>query len=160
MTTARTLSATHHASETDARRAPGSPAARILVTVAAVTTMLGAYVADFNATHIYNPTWPPHAKFHNAQTMLLATALGACALVYAWRRAATTTHVRTAILFASLYWFTSAGSIAFPGTAWTDPDRAGQGLVLGVPVAAAIGFVELALLGAALVLSRAQRAAD
>lgn len=139
--------------------ARGAFAARIVVTVSAVVTMVGAYLADFNVTHIYNPTWPPHAKFHNAQTMLLATALGACALVYAWRRDPTGTHLRTGILFASLYWLTNAGSITFPGTHWTDPDRAGTGLLLGLPMAAVIGAVQLGLLGVALVISRPRRRA-
>ena len=134
--------------------ARGSLAARIVVSVSAAVTMFGAYIADFNVTHIYNPHWPPHAKFHNAQTMLLATSLGACALFYAWRRDSTGTHLRTAILFASLYWFTNLGSITFPGTDWTDPDRAGTGLLLGFPAAAVIGVVQLGILGVALLVSR------
>jgi hypothetical protein len=129
-------------------------AARILVSMSAAFTMVGAYVADFNETHLFNPRWPPHARFHNAQTMLLATALGACALLYTWRRDPNATHLRTAILFASLYWITNAGSITFPGTAWTDPEHAGQGQLLGLPAALVIGVMQLGLLAAALVMSR------
>jgi hypothetical protein len=73
---------------------------------------------------------------------------------YAWRRDATSSHLRTGILFASLYWFSNAGAILFPGTAWADPERAGEGLILGFPGAAVIGVVELLLLGVALLLSR------
>ena len=135
----------------------GAFAARILVRFSALVTMSGAYLADFNATHLLNPRWPPHARFHNAQTMLLATALSVSALVYSWRRDPTGTHLRTAILFASLYWFTNAGSITFPGTAWVDPEFAGRGEVLGFPGAAVIGAVQLVLLGVALVASRPQR---
>ncbi len=41
----------------------------------------GGYIADavipFTAKqHIHNPRWPPHAKFHNGQTMLLGIGLG------------------------------------------------------------------------------------
>ncbi len=43
-------------------------------------------LADWNATHIYNPLWPPHAKFHNAQTMTIAVLLGVSGLVFLWRR--------------------------------------------------------------------------
>ena len=63
-------------------------------------------------------------------------------------------HLRIAILFASLYWISNAGAILFPGTAWSDPERAGQGLILGFPGAAFIGVVELSLLALALFLSR------
>jgi hypothetical protein len=52
------------------------PVGRILISISALAAAIGAYVADWNETHIFNPRWPPHARFHNAQTMLLGTALG------------------------------------------------------------------------------------
>ncbi len=48
------------------------PAGKMLITIVAAYAAFGSYVFDWNKTHIYNPDWPPHAKFHNAQTMLLA----------------------------------------------------------------------------------------
>jgi hypothetical protein len=119
----------------------------------ALATSVGPYAADFNATHIYNPTWPPHAKFHTGQTMLLGLALGACSLSFAWRRADDPrASFRVAALFGALYWITQLGSIAFPGTAFVDPERAGTGLLLGVPAQVVISVVNLALLGVALAL--------
>ena len=44
---------------------------KILISASAVFAGVGPYLADWNETHIYKPTWPPHAKFHNAQTMSL-----------------------------------------------------------------------------------------
>jgi hypothetical protein len=132
-----------------------SLAPRILVSFVAVVTMVSPYIADWNATHIYNPTWPPHAKFHNAQTMLLGLALGACALFTVWRRAGDSRlHLRFAALFGALYWITQLGSIAFPGTAYVDPG-AGAGLLFGlIPGQVFVSVVLLALLGVALVLDR------
>lgn len=42
----------------------------------------GAFISDFNETHVYNQNWPPHARFHNGQTMSMAAALGAATLWY------------------------------------------------------------------------------
>ena len=135
-------------------------APRILVSFVAVVTMVSPYIADWNATHIYNPTWPPHAKFHNAQTMLLGLALGACALFTVWRGAGgARLSLRTATVFGALYWITQLGSITFPGTAYVDPG-AGSGLLFGfLPGQVFAGLVLLTLLGVALALDgRAARA--
>ena len=40
-------------------------AGRTILTLVAIVTAVGGYIADWNHTHVYNPRWPPHAKFHN-----------------------------------------------------------------------------------------------
>lgn len=102
------------------------PLGRVLLTLSALGAAIGAYVADWNETHIFNPRWPPHAKFHNAQTMLLGTALGLLTLYYLWsprwRSRPEGLGIGTAL--AAVYWLTQAGSLLFPGTALTDPEFA------------------------------------
>ncbi len=84
---------------------------RVLLTVNSMGLLFGAAIADWNETHIFNPRWPPHAKyavtsyyiahavcrqisellttdscrFHNAQTITLSIILGAATLFYTWR---------------------------------------------------------------------------
>ncbi|KAK4972597.1 hypothetical protein LTR28_012123 [Elasticomyces elasticus] len=48
---------------------------RWLLTVSAVFTGIAPIVVDWNETHVYNPLWPPHAKFHNGQTMSMGVFL-------------------------------------------------------------------------------------
>ena len=63
---------------------------KILISASAVLGGVGPYLADWNETHIYNPIWPPHARFHNAQTMSLGAGLAGASLVQLWRPAHTT----------------------------------------------------------------------
>jgi hypothetical protein len=96
---------------------------KILIAIVALMTAFGSYVFDWNNTHIFNPAWPPHAKFHNAQTMLLGTMLGFLTL---WMLKGN--NLRLTVVIASFYWLGQVGAICFPGTALTDPEfiHAGQ----------------------------------
>ena len=97
-------------------------AARIILTVLAVFTIVAPYLADWNATHIYNPHWPPHARFHNAQTMAMAVVMGMGGLFFTWRRTEPRTSLIAGWLFTASYWVSQVAAFAFPGVAWTDPD--------------------------------------
>lgn len=96
---------------------------RILVSLVAIFTCVSPYLADWNITHIYNPLWPPHAKFHNAQTMVLGALLGLLALYCLWFRRAVAEQqkLNEAVVLTSLYWLAQLPAIFFPGTALTDP---------------------------------------
>lgn len=85
---------------------------KIFLTIDAIGLLFGAPIADYNHTHIFNPRWPPHAKFvlpyslthpapggrmlrhltanpprrfHGAQTISLSVLLGLATLYYTWR---------------------------------------------------------------------------
>ena len=98
---------------------------RAMLTLTSLATMSLAYVADWNETHIYNPDWTPHAKFHNAQTMSLGALLGLVGLYALWMRRGAWSHYRLqlAACVASLYWITQLSAIFYPGTALVDPPR-------------------------------------
>ncbi len=100
-------------------------AGKALMSLSAVWGAVGPYVFDWNETHIYNPTWPPHAKFHNAQTMSLGVGLGVATLLQLWRPAQSTAQARTALdgaaVSAVLYWLTQISALAYPGSKAVDP---------------------------------------
>jgi hypothetical protein len=103
---------------------------KVLLTVVAVFTAVAPTLADWNETHIYNPLWLPHAKFHDAQTMAMGVLLGLGALYFIWRNHHPKADALTAIVLSSLYWISQAIAFLFPGVAWTDPNllKSGQSL--------------------------------
>lgn len=112
------------------------PAGKLLISAAALFPAVGAFVADWNDTHVFNPKWPPHAKFHNAQTITEGAELAALSLWQLWGPGEdTAARVRWATLLGGLYWLTAAPAILFPGAAFTDPDNPTQPTTLGpIPV--------------------------
>ena len=123
---------------------------KILITIVAIWAAGGSYIFDWNETHIYNPNWTPHAKFHNAQTMLLGTVIGLLSLWLLWfQNGEQTMMLRLSMVLASFYWITQAGSISFPGTALVDPEFARPGQL---PAQLIVDVVMLAMLALAYLL--------
>ena len=99
----------------------------------------GGFVADalVPATarqHLWNPLWPPHAKFHNGQTMLMGIFGGSISLIVLFGF-----HVLSLPMFliaaviAANYFFAMILAPMFPGTRWTDPEfEAETGRPLGL----------------------------
>lgn len=87
----------------------------VLTSVAALTTV-GGFLADWNRTHLFNPDWPPHAKFHDALSIALGSLLGSCGLYFLCRRGKDPqTDVALGALLPSLFWVAQGASFAFPG---------------------------------------------
>jgi len=87
---------------------------------------IGGFAADFSDTHILNPRWPPHAKFHNGQTMTLALFLSLSSLYYLFRPTSSAAQARDSVtesaLIGAMYCAAGLGAIFYPGTAWQDPE--------------------------------------
>ena len=117
---------------------------KILITIVAIWSAAGSYIFDWNRTHIFNPHWTPHAKFHNAQTMLLGTVLGLLSLWLFWfQKGDKIALLKLSVTLASFYWVTQAGAILFPGTALVDPEFAYPGQA---PAQLIVDVVMLAML--------------
>lgn len=110
----------------DNRRSLG----KVLISFVAAETAAGPYLADWNATHIHNPTWPPHAKFHNGQTMSLGLGLALATIWQLWRPHDTPRDAGRALdaasLTASLYWLTTTSALVYPGAKAVDPPGNGR----------------------------------
>ena len=102
----------------------GQTGRRLLAGIA-IGTVAGGYITDWNRTHLFNPRWTAHAKFHDAQTILLGTFAGGSALLLLRRTGGNQQlQFNMAAWILALFWLSMAGSILFPNTAQADPDFA------------------------------------
>ncbi len=122
-------------------------AGRSLLTANAVVVMLGGFMADMGKTHMRNPRWPPHAKFHNAQTIGLGAMLGAASLWFTWK-ARRPANLGVAIIAGEAIYASWVFATLMPGTAWTDAeflkgrqtlDQLPPQLYLGAAMSAVVG---------------------
>jgi hypothetical protein len=121
---------------------------RILYTFIGITIPIGSFLADYNETHIFNPNWPPHAKFHGGQTLSMSVLLGLMTIVFAWRKTDDRTSAVIATSgFAALYWISQGAAILYPGTAFFDPQFVTpNSYPLGIALQVYIEIANLALI--------------
>lgn len=66
---------------------------------------------------------PPHAKFHNGQTMTFGALLGALTLFNTWRNPALSqATVLTTAIFGGMYSLAGLSAFLYPGSKGTDPE--------------------------------------
>ncbi|PWY82038.1 hypothetical protein BO70DRAFT_396330 [Aspergillus heteromorphus CBS 117.55] len=95
---------------------------RCLIALSSLLTASGGYIADWNETHVFNPQWPPHARYHNGQTMTTGLLLGLSSLFYLCQ---TGHHSRQALYTAAwlpaLHLLAMLSGILYPGALPVDP---------------------------------------
>lgn len=91
-------------------------AGRTILNVVAGTTAVGGFAADWNRTHLFNPNWPPHARFHDAMTIAMGALLGAGGLYALNRKSPDPDRDTTAgALLPAFFWASMGAAFAFPG---------------------------------------------
>jgi hypothetical protein len=104
--------------------------------------------------HIHNPNWPPHAKFHDAQYIVMSLALGAIALIMVVKD-----RLITAAAILAVPWTSMFPALLFPGTASYDPEfKSETTFVLGMHGQLFEALITLVILvGAAFLAVRGRR---
>ena len=89
---------------------------RRILTLVAALTMVGGFLADWNRTHLFKPDWPPHARFHDALSIVLGSLLGASGLYFLRRKGKDPeSDLRLGALLPAFFWVAQGTSFAFPG---------------------------------------------
>jgi hypothetical protein len=95
---------------------------RGLLTVANLITMVAPVAADWNQSHIFNPRWPSHARFHGVTALAMTSTLAGLNLWSLWSGS---TDRHTSRLFAAAvpvgYWAPFLLAPLVPGTGADDP---------------------------------------
>jgi len=61
-------------------------AARLLISLGIHFYAVAVPILEFNATHVFNPAWVPHARLHAVWQLATHTSLGVVAGWWLWRR--------------------------------------------------------------------------
>ncbi|MBD2102831.1 DUF6640 family protein [Leptolyngbya sp. FACHB-261] len=100
---------------------------RILLSVVVLNTAVVSTLVDWNASHLFNPEWHPHARFHDVAMLWLLASMSVVALWLLWRRSrepyiSTLVATLVPVLFWLPFFFTTA---LVPGTSLNaDPNEA------------------------------------
>ena len=126
--------------------------AKILLSVLVVVFTLVSVVVDWNSSHVFNPDWHPHGRFHDVMLLTLLVGLVPLLLWLLWRSSSESEvaiTVTTAILV--IFWGSFYVNLLVPGTTPAANLEESPPSLLGLPlypnmVVAAI-IIILALVG-------------
>jgi Family of unknown function (DUF6640) len=113
---------------TDSRRLVG----RGLLTLANLITVAASARADWNESHVFNPAWPSHARFHAAAGVGMATGLAGVSIWALWAGPDDATGRLVGAAVPVAYWGAFFPALLVPGTGVDDPGHP-VGRPAGIP---------------------------
>ncbi|MBO0708390.1 MAG: acetyltransferase [Candidatus Dormibacteraeota bacterium] len=96
-------------------------AGRILLTAAGLLTVVGPLSADWNRSHVFNPHWPSHARFHGVVGSLTGAVLAALSLGALWLPGRGRVSRDAAAAVPLVYWGSFGPAALLPGSGVDDP---------------------------------------
>jgi hypothetical protein len=109
---------------------------RLVLSGAALGTIIGTGHADLNRSHVFNPGWPPHARFHSAAGWGSVAGSQLLALWLLWHPGedaeAGALAIKIAALLPAVAWVPFFPALATPGTAVED-EPGNLARIAGVP---------------------------
>jgi hypothetical protein len=76
-----------------------------LLTLVLAGGALTAFLFDWNTTHVFNPVWPPHARYHGAVLLFFLSGVAGVANWLLWRPSREPrVAVAAAACFSLAYW--------------------------------------------------------
>lgn len=96
---------------------PKQKSAKILLSVLVVVSTIVSIIADWNSSHLFNPDWPPHARFHDMMLLTLLAGLLPLLLWLLWRKSPEPeVAVKVATTVLVVFWGSFYVNFLIPGT--------------------------------------------
>ena len=116
-----------------------------------VVVAVGGFLVDWNRSHLFNPAWPPHAKFHNGMTISMALMLGGLGS-YALARGSGDSRDNLVLgaICPAIFLIAQATALAYPNTGTIDrefPDWPKLGRLPLNEMPFAVGMLALDVIG-------------
>lgn len=124
--------------------------ARLLMTAGILVFGLLIPILEVNATHLFNPDWPQHARFHDAWQLITNSSLAVLCLWLVWGRGQIALSaliggcVMGGVVLAHALGDLYAGYATYEGG--TELTLLGLPAAVAIPLAAVIMFAAAALL--------------
>ncbi|MEM9707349.1 MAG: DUF6640 family protein [Pseudomonadota bacterium] len=101
---------------------------KVLVSLLTVFYGLVPAIADLNETHLLNPLWSEHARFHGAWFLAFAAGIALTALFLIWARDQLILPIIFGLMFAGGFWVATIFQSAYGG-GLVDPNGFEQQIV-------------------------------
>lgn len=116
--------------------------------------LFDAVIPSTARQHLRNPNWPPHAKFHNGQTMLLGFCNAAIVIALLFALPLSLGSILLSAALAEAYFLCMLMAPLFPGTAWSDPEFAAiNPKPFGIPVQKFLSLLASAVVTTAVLIA-------
>ncbi|MEL6828932.1 MAG: DUF6640 family protein [Pseudomonadota bacterium] len=85
--------------------------------VTAITVFYGLFpaIADLNETHLFNPLWSDHARFHGAWFLAFTAGIAVIALFLIWVRDDVFLPIAFGLMFVAGFWVATVFGPAYGG---------------------------------------------
>ena len=89
---------------------------RILLSTVVVISAVVPIIVDWNQSHVFNPEWVPHARFHDIMLLITFVGIGVVSLWLIWRQSAEpSVGIRAATLLQLFIWGSFYVAVFIPG---------------------------------------------
>ena len=135
---------------------------KIIVTTGTLVYGIVPAIADLNETHLFNPLWSEHARFHGAWFLAFGAGVAGTALFLIWLRNEVFVPIVLGLVFAGGFWIATLFRAAYGG-ALVDTNghtHTIAGIESNTFLFSVLSLLLLAALGAARSLSRQASGTD